>query len=130
MSFKDAYSQPCTTPEQSPFSGRTFLRDWLKICPTCGDTFFARRLESEYHQPYQVDPEPPLLTYGPSHIVKGMRETCGHPQCHEVEVLHQAQRSPDWWKAHDFAYPNHGETNPQPPTPYFAKPKGLRKVGV
>ena len=121
-SLQATFATPNLAPEISPFSGRPFIRDWPKICPSCRATFFARRLETECHQPYRTDPDPPVLAFGGLSIVKGMRETCGDPGCHEAEVRLQAQRSPDWARVHGHSFP--AQTNVEP-TPS----KGLKRIG-
>lgn len=125
MNFKEIYSQPNLIPEKSPFSGRNFIRDWPKRCPTCQDIFFARRLETEYHEPYRVDPEPDHSTPGP---VMKVRETCGHPQCQDAEEIHQLRRTPYFGEAHAKAFPgDFGETNAQPKS--NPRGSGLRRAG-
>lgn len=96
MSFKHWYSSPDLTPRQSPFSGRIFIRDWPKICATCGDTFYHLREENDYPMPRCVDPEPPIIRHGQWELAQGLRGTCGDPKCLDAEQEHQAQRSANY----------------------------------
>ena len=111
IDWKKILSGPSTLPEKSPFSGRTFIRDWGKRCPSCQDIFFARRLETEFHEPYRVDLEPDHSIHGP---VMRVRETCGHPMCQEVEELHQLERTPYWQAARNAAFPAPVEPTHEP----------------
>ena len=94
ISFKPLYANPNFEPETSPFSGRVFIRDWPKRCPQCEEYFYARRLETDCHEPWQKDPDPPMVHLpGQGAISSGLRATCGDPMCYRLEHRHQASRS-------------------------------------
>ena len=90
LHLKAQYAQPCIEPEVSPFTGRTFIRDWGKRCPICQDIFFTRRLETEHYEPYRIDRHP---DHG-----KGLRETCGDARCWDAEKDVQLERLLAWEK--------------------------------
>ena len=79
---KAIFAAPDTTPQVQ--NGRVFTRTFGKRCPWCLDVFFAYEVEGNERQPYQIDPEP-LNGHG-------VRETCGHPKCHEFEEDRQFKR--------------------------------------
>jgi hypothetical protein len=67
---------------------RVFVRDLGKRCPWCGHVFFSYQVEGHEQEPYKVDPNP--------YQGRGVRETCGHPKCHEAEDSYQFKRRQDF----------------------------------
>ena len=79
---KARFAAPGT--ERLERGGLVYVRNLGKRCPWCRDVFFAYQVEGHERQPYQVDPEP--------QDGNGVRETCGHPKCHDAEDMRQFER--------------------------------------
>lgn len=77
----------CASPDATRCEerdGGVFVRTLGKRCPICRDIFYAYQREGRERQPYLVDVDPPEG--------RGVRETCGHPKCHDAEDHYQWQR--------------------------------------
>ena len=76
----------CSTPNMEPRQegGHVYTRSLGKRCPHCPNEFFTYQAEGKEREPYRVDPNPPNG--------QGVRETCGHPECHEREDHYQFTR--------------------------------------
>ena len=78
------WAQPDHQDRRLSADGRLWIRNLGKRCPHCPNVFFAYQVEGEEREPYRTDPNPIAG--------KGVRETCGHPACHEQEDNYQFQR--------------------------------------
>jgi len=90
-------------------------------CPCCGSTFYVFQPEERPFPPYE-NPEPPLI----DGKVKGMRYTCGHPKCWDIEQRHQMWREDGYQKASG----NYYNANQEAATRNVTAKKGLKKLGA
>ena len=83
MTEKERLSQPDFTEVKWPYrkGTGTWTRTLPKHCPWCRDVFFGFQPTEMPWQPYQTDPEKPVVNGAPT----GRRSTCGNHLCEEAE---------------------------------------------
>ena len=82
---KDLFAQPGC--EATEVNGKLFARTLAKICPHCGDTFYAYQVLGRERQPNRQDPMPVQRDLAQT------RETCGSPKCWDDEIAVQFRRT-------------------------------------
>jgi len=70
----------------------TWEKSLVKVCPQCGQTFYAYHHAETPKQLMKVDPMP--------HNGFGVRETCGDPVCWDMEDHSQFLIRKAWREAH------------------------------
>lgn len=112
-------------PDYTPFIGldgkTVFTKTRPMRCPWCRLTFYVPQPQDRPLPPHE-NPEPPLI----DGKVKGMRSTCGHPKCWDIEQRHQMTRS----DGHKSASENYYNTQQEPVAQNVTPKKGLKKLGA
>ena len=84
--------------------GREWRRDHVMMCPVCEREFYSYQPVQKSFKPYTDSP------------ISECRQTCGHPQCWEVETNRHAKLNPDYLKAcQNLSSKQSGQSSSSPP---------------